>query len=114
MTGLQQLQAPYVARSEIEAIHIGITANETDSLIEPIGRFSARARREIDGLRPSPLGFSECCLIQGFSDALSSSTLVDDYVFDPSSNSGRDTKDRQGEQPDYVIAELGRKHHRRV
>ena len=37
------------SRLQVEAVDVGLPKGETDALVEPVGRFTRRARRQVDG-----------------------------------------------------------------
>jgi len=92
--------------SERKAIHVRVSSDEPESLIEAVGRLPRRTRRQVNGL-----GTQTACTIQGeaiqsLTDSLASRTLVDDDVFDPRAQTGRDWEhhERQGSDNRITIS----------
>lgn len=92
--------------SKRKAIHIRVSNDEPESLIEAVGRLPRWTRRQINGLGTQTACTIQGEAIQGLADSLASRTLVDDDVFDPRAQTGRywEHHERQGSDDRITVS----------
>lgn len=74
------------------SVHVCVAGHETEPPIQAVGRLSRRARSEINGRGSLTLGLGEGGTVEGFPHSCTARISIDNDIFDPGAQRGRNTK----------------------